>query len=613
MDCEDYNTGKNILDLIAIIKLGTLCFAIIIILNHIILKGINPSIMTNEHIFLLCFLVTILLVIIYILWSHLYIKTWKSSNIIAIQIIENYVFEAILTILIIFSNSYASQYKYLFVFTIISTTLGLGKKQGLIIATISSFIILAIDLIFASGLVVNVYFESDLTMSSSFLIMAWVLGQYGEIERHRRNQLEIDLKEQLREHEYIKEMLVKNDSLSNLFIKNSPDAILIHTDNKILYANNNALELLGITTIEEIEEKSILNIEFTDNKKALNAKYLEIFSNKEIEISFEDTIKDKSGNKISVENTSTYCLYENKPAILTLMRDIKPVKQVQRLRKDVKKNIELLNETMEYNRFITEFFANISHELKTPLNIIFSSVQLLILLKDNSDKETAQKKEKYLYVMKQNCYRLVRLINNILDITKYDSGFIVLHLRNNDIVRVIENITMSIVSYAESKNINIVFDTQIEEKVIAFDEEKIERVILNLLSNALKFTNEGGFIYVNIMDDVDNEKVIISVKDSGIGIPDDKKEQIFNRFVQVDKTLRRNAEGTGIGLSLVKSFVELHEGTIEVKSELEKGSEFIIKLPAREIENTTCGETEIKSNISERINLEFSDIYSDVL
>ena len=162
-------------------------------------------------------------------------------------------FEVILTALIICSNSYASQYKYLFVFSIISTTLGLGKKQGLIIATISSFIILAIDLIFASGMVVNVYFENDLTMSLSFLVIAWVLGQYGQIEKDRRNQLVVELRAQLKEHEYIKEMLLKNDALSNLFIKNSPDAILIHDNNKLLYVNNNALELLGVTTIEEIE------------------------------------------------------------------------------------------------------------------------------------------------------------------------------------------------------------------------------------------------------------------------------------------------------------------------------------------------------------------------
>ena len=284
------------------------------------------------------------------------------------------------------------------------------------------------------------------------------------------------------------------------------------------------------------------------------------------------------------------------------MRDITPEKQVQELKKEVRENIKLLNETQEQNKFITEFFSNISHELKTPLNVIFSSLQLM---NTYDDEEFIKNRKKYLHIMKQNCYRLIRLVNNLLDTVKYDSGFITPNMQNENIVYMVETIAMSIVPYAENNGIELIFDTDTEEKIIAFDRDKMEKIILNLLSNALKFTDRGGYIYISIADKGD--KVEISIRDTGIGIPNDKKEFIFGRFKQVDKTLKRNHEGTGIGLSLVKSFVELHEGEIKLESELGHGSEFKIILPSKQIAEINT-ETEIKDNIIERVNMELSDI-----
>jgi len=117
-----------------------------------------------------------------------------------------------------------------------------------------------------------------------------------------------------------------------------------------------------------------------------------------------------------------------------------------------------LNEEREYNKYLTEFFSNISHELKTPLNIIFSSIQLLSMYNENSEPEILVKKKEYLHSMKQNSYRLIRLINNILDMTKLDTGFITPYMKNNDIVMEVEDIAMSIVPYAESKEIEIVIN-----------------------------------------------------------------------------------------------------------------------------------------------------------
>ena len=207
-----------------------------------------------------------------------------------------------------------------------------------------------------------------------------------------------------------------------------------------------------------------------------------------------------------------------------------------------------------------EFLVNISHELKTPLNVIFATAQLFNMYCNSGSLD--EKKDsiiKYIESIKQNSYRLSKIINNIVDLSKIEAGFFKLNLSNNNIVEVVEEIVMSVTNFTESKGLNIIFDTDIEEKIIACDPEKIERIVLNLISNAIKFSDEGDEIFVDIKDK--NEFVEISVRDNGIGIEEKNLDMIFDRFKQVDKSLSRNAEGTGIGLSLVKSIVELHGGT----------------------------------------------------
>jgi two-component system phosphate regulon sensor histidine kinase PhoR len=280
-----------------------------------------------------------------------------------------------------------------------------------------------------------------------------------------------------------------------------------------------------------------------------------------------------------------------------------------------------LESTLEYDRIKTDFFSNISHELRTPLNILLSSLQLLNIYIDKIDTDKIAPIKNYLGIMKQNCYRLLRLINNLLDITKIDSGYYILNLKSQNIVTVVEDITLSIVDYLKTKDLEIIFDTDIEEKIISCDEDKIERIMLNLLSNAIKFTEPGGKIEVNIYDT--EYYTIISVKDTGMGIKECKLETIFDRFSQVDKSLASNREGSGLGLSIVKNFVDMHGGKIEVRSDLGLGSEFIIYLPSNTIafteqktlNNLDIGmesdpyETKANENI-ERMSLEFSDIYN---
>jgi signal transduction histidine kinase len=273
-------------------------------------------------------------------------------------------------------------------------------------------------------------------------------------------------------------------------------------------------------------------------------------------------------------------------------------------------NNRLLEETVQYDKLKTEFIANMSHELRTPLNIIFSTAQLFDVIVTKGEELNIDKISIYINSMKQNCYRLMRLVNNLIDMTKIDSGFMKLDLKNQNIVQITEDIVQSTADYVQSMSRTIVFDTDQEEKNMAFDSEKLERILLNLISNATKFTNPGDKININLHDKGDS--VIISVKDTGIGIPEEKLPQLFERFKQVDSLLNRSHEGSGIGLTIVKALVELHDGTIEVKSTYKEGTEFIISLPATVIpeeQETEVNQEHSKEQYVQKINIEFSDIY----
>ena len=281
------------------------------------------------------------------------------------------------------------------------------------------------------------------------------------------------------------------------------------------------------------------------------------------------------------------------------------INQLKEFKAKQKEQLKAIGKAMKAQE---EFIVNISHELKTPLNVLSATVQLFNnYCNSGSLDEMKSSIVKYIHSMKQNCYRLSKLINNIVDSSKIETGFFELQLSNNNIVEVIEDIVMSVTNFTDSKGLNIIFDTDIEEKIIACDPEKIERVVLNLLSNAIKFSDKGDEIFIDIKDK--DEFVKISVKDNGIGIEEKNLDAIFDRFKQVDESLSRNTEGTGIGLSLVKSIVELHSGCIYAESEVGKGSEFTFKLPSRIVSNENVVHSNKISSKNESVKVELSDIH----
>lgn len=292
---------------------------------------------------------------------------------------------------------------------------------------------------------------------------------------------------------------------------------------------------------------------------------------------------------------------------IQLINSEKDERQVLVTYLDMSENIKLHAE-IEAHRINdikkSEFISTLSHELKTPLNIFYSIIQLLDKTESIGIKEFKETYDKYSNSLKLNSKRMLRLVNNIVDSTRIDSGVFKAEFGNYEIVSIIEDIVISTVPFAQSKNINIEFDTNIEEHFIKCDPAMIEKIVLNLVSNSIKYTKNQGDIKVDVV--LQDDVLEIFFEDTGIGIPEELKDKIFDRFSRVDSSLKRVNEGSGIGLSIVKSMVEVHNGSISVESKLNRGSVFEVKLPNVLIEDSPMIVYEFNKSNTE---LELSDIY----
>lgn len=609
---------NNILRMLSIIKIAIIVFIGIII--YINMPNYWPMLEIKNNgqfnLYTTAFLLGTM-TLIYVSWIITNLKVKLSVSIFNISwLIENMFFLSIISLPIYLFSAYDNEYKYLFLLLIVFSVIQYGLNYGVVTAFFSSIFILGVDLLYAPSISgVNVHFQKDLVMVGVFIFVAWVLGHYVELENENKMQkdnelklLSTELKEKNTERRIIEESLIKNKICYDILFENSQNAVIVHADGKILYANESAARLLGYESPLDLNDKSIYNHCPQKDIMFVKERYLNIIKSKLSKVIYESNILNCRGNSIAVRNTSTFFVYEGKESVMTFLLDITPEKQIETLKHDVEKNLKLLNESREFNILVTEFFTNMSHEFKTPVNVISVAIQTMNMYLENFNTDNIEKFKSYLKIVKQNCFRMTRLINNLMDITKVDSGFIKIDKKNGNIVSVVEDITQSVAAYIKSKNIELIFDTNVEEKIMAFDHDKIERVILNLLSNAFKYTDTNGHIYVNLEDN--GENVVITVKDDGQGIPENMLNVIFERLGQVNRSLSRQCEGTGIGLYLVKSFIEIHGGKITVSSEEGKGSEFKIVLPAELASEEKYEDKSFYETNVEMINIEFSDVYS---
>lgn len=391
-------------------------------------------------------------------------------------------------------------------------------------------------------------------------------------------------------------------------------------------------EYLDINTGKAPEEFKSARVEFVDNCKRLEESFKNTRSGepqiKQLDLMIDEYIEtsDRIGKEIEIENTeNAQKILENtkfdkmieKMQVLLQQLDMLNATDLQQMRENIDTAVAKSNfvfaslificilgivtsvpsrtvqnyqklriqtslkeiegnfaKLKEMDRVKTQFFSNVSHELRTPLTLIIGPIQSIL---EGQLGEVTPQQRQYLETMEQNGRRLLRLINNLLDMAKLEAERMTLSISRVDIVEMAGFLSSSVSSLAERKNIRLKTkfpDKKIEDLYV--DHEKMEKVILNLLSNALKFTPSGGTVKLLISDRSDT--VDITVSDTGEGIPAKYLKSIFDRFSQADSSTVRKHEGSGIGLSLVKEFVNLHGGTVSVESQLGEGTQFTVTL-----------------------------------
>jgi len=350
---------------------------------------------------------------------------------------------------------------------------------------------------------------------------------------------------------------------------NSVNMIYIFRGGKFLYVNKMFIEFFGYNEKEIFDPKFDIFEKIIDHKSRPDVIRSIEEHNKGNEVKpYELKVITKDGKKLDVIDSSNLIEFNNQKAVMGILTDITQQKNFE------EEIIQAKEKAEELNRLKSSFYANMSHELRTPLvGIIGASEILLDEITDADLKEMAE-------MVYTSGVRLTKTLNNVLDLSKVNSEKMELDIEEIDLVEIILNRIALFKNIIKDKNLEIIFNKKLDTLKINLDKDKVIEVLENLLNNAIKFTTEG---YITIT--LDKQKVddtlfaIISVRDTGIGIDEKDLNYIFDEYRQASEGLTRKYEGTGLGLTITKRYVEMMNGTIEVESKINKGSDFIIKFP----------------------------------
>lgn len=372
-------------------------------------------------------------------------------------------------------------------------------------------------------------------------------------------------------------------------LKNMPSGIIISYKNKIMFVNNKVLNFFKLESEENIIDKNISDLIYKEDKD----KYLDKTNNNDSVIhtrfSYNNVI-------FEAEEIRFYETVHQKTFQVSIINSIEDKIKLE----DAKRQLQL-RDVMEETR--NEVLSNISHEFKTPVNVIYSTVQIQDLNLKKGEYDNILEFNK---LIKQNCNRLIRLINNFIDSIKLENNKLDIHKKCVNIVYIVEDITMSVINFAKRQKIEVIFDSEEEELYCDIDIDQMERIMLNILSNAIKYNKPNGSINVIVKDRP--EEIYIEVIDSGIGIPKDRISTIFDRFERIENKNAVIKEGSGIGLSIVKKLVDALDGKIEIESEVDKGTTVRLIFKKSENKNDIDEVYDISQHLEEKVNLEMSDI-----
>ena len=393
-----------------------------------------------------------------------------------------------------------------------------------------------------------------------------------------------------------KNLIEKSEKKYGELIESIKDGMVIFYFEKLYYINREAIKLLGLKSEKEALGKNIYFVlQKLSKDRTLAIKLNDALENKD----------EKDSRIFKVKNFKK----DNREYDITLLKvdDLSKLIYI----KDVTEINMNMKTKMEYEEYLkdeilkNEFYSNISHELRTPINLIFSALQLNEYYLNNNNILATKKNN---MAIKQNCLRLIRTINNFIDANKISEGYLNLNIKGYNIVSVVENITLACVSWTDKIHNTLIFDAEEEEIPVRCDKDAIERIMLNLLSNSVKYGKENEEILVFV--DTKEDEVFIHVRNKGYMIDKEILPYIFDRFTKLNKSLNREKEGSGLGLFLCKELLKLQGGTIRVECNEEVGTEFIITLPKAYHDEVLEEEEAFDIDLmSEKVETEFSDIY----
>ncbi|MEN8907786.1 MAG: ATP-binding protein [Clostridiales bacterium] len=341
---------------------------------------------------------------------------------------------------------------------------------------------------------------------------------------------------------------IKVESIMNSMING---IIALDSNYSISLMNTKAYELFGINQSDKLIGKNII----------------EVIRNVQINKLIRKTIKDNVPQINEV--------FIGAPHNITLSVYTSPIKSNSKSKNNIGGIIFLhdITDIKKLEKIRSEFVSNVTHELKTPLTSIKGFIETL----RNGAIENKSVANKFLEIIDIESERLYTLINDILQLSEIETIKSEIETTNCNLNTIVENVISVLAGTASKKKIKIIYDSKEENTNILVNKDRIKQMLINLVDNAIKYNSENGKIIISTK--IDSGKVILSIKDTGIGIPVEHQNRIFERFYRVDKGRSRNAGGTGLGLSIVKHIINLYNGDIKVLSESNKGSEFIIQLP----------------------------------
>lgn len=361
--------------------------------------------------------------------------------------------------------------------------------------------------------------------------------------------------EKNKELEFSQNIVMKKEKIFKSFFQNVPIPLIILNKEtlRIAFANSSFINIENkslksiinkkLTAVINIDEGKFNNLNYSEGKRILRGS-----------ISNEGDLKYFD---IELIDSST-----SSDEIILILNDVTSKVKVDSMKEAIQN--KMLEENLK-----RDFLSNISHDLKTPINVIYSATQLEECLLKNNNIDGLKK---YNTISKQNCISLIRLANNLIDTSRIESDYISANLKVKNIVEIIENIIATLVDYAHNNNVDLIFDTNEEEVYVELDEDFMQRIIVNLISNSIKFCNYNGMIKINVR--AYYKKVVVSVQDNGIGMEEEFIKDIFNRYSMGKNNEAKSNKGTGIGMFVVKRLMEIQNGNVFVNSKIGEGTRF---------------------------------------